>query len=181
MVSFIDYELPLRFDELFKSGSGQGKRRIQMTFQELREAIGSGQLDRRSYNLYVMEYHQRLVMPLACLLLGLLGAPVGASAPKANRMAGLTMSLFLFLAYYVGLTAGLGLGKNNLLHPVLAVWLPNAVTLVLAVVLWMRVQRERSIGLPGQGSAFPGRLRRGILSVVRKAARRPSRDPGVRP
>jgi len=89
-----------------------------------------------------LEYHRRLALPLSCLLLGLVGAPLGALFRQSGRMAGVTVGLGIFLTYYVVLSAGKGLGENGIISPFLAVWLPNLLTSLVAIVLWVKLQLE---------------------------------------
>jgi len=144
-IAFKDYDLALSLNELFGESSTFRKGRKEMTLNELMEIIREGG---PNYDLSLsLELHRRLALPLSCLLLGLVGAPLGAMFRQGGRMAGLTMGLGVFLAYYVALSAGKGLGENGLISPFLAVWLPNLLTVIVAASLWVKVQREIPSGL----------------------------------
>lgn len=86
--------------------------------------------------------HQRIAFPSACLLLGLLGPPLGSLFRQRNRMTGVTLGVGIFLVYYVMLSAGRGLGENEMLPPFLAVWTPNLLCFALAVYLWTKMHKE---------------------------------------
>ncbi len=139
-IAFKNYDLALSLDELLGTASGFIKGRKEMTMSELAEKIrkkGPG------YELsFDLEYHRRLALPLSCLLLGLVGAPLGALFRQSGRMAGVTVGLGIFLTYYVVLSAGKGLGENGIISPFLAVWLPNLLTSLVAFVLWVKLQFE---------------------------------------
>ena len=139
-IAFKNYDLALSLDELLGTASGFIKGRKEMTMSELAEKIrkkGPG------YELsFDLEYHRRLALPLSCLLLGLVGAPLGALFRQSGRMAGVTVGLGIFLTYYVVLSAGKGLGENGIISPFLAVWLPNLLTSLVAIVLWVKLQLE---------------------------------------
>lgn len=139
-IAFKNYDLALSLDELLGTASGFIKGRKEMTMSELAEKIrqkGPG------YELsFDLEYHRRLALPLSCLLLGLVGAPLGALFRQSGRMAGVTVGLGIFLTYYVVLSAGKGLGENGIISPFLAVWLPNLLTSLVAIVLWVKLQFE---------------------------------------
>jgi lipopolysaccharide export LptBFGC system permease protein LptF len=75
------------------------------------------------------------------------GAPLGALFRQKGRMAGMTVGLGVFLAYYIALSAGKGLGENGLVSPLLAVWLPNFLTTLVVILLWRKVQREIPPGM----------------------------------
>jgi lipopolysaccharide export system permease protein len=134
-VSFKTYELTLDLDDLFsasaKSG-GKGKR--IMTMQELFEAMSDR--SQKAATGYALEFHQRLALPLSCLFLGLIGPPLGSLFRPRSRMTGITLGLGVFLAYYVLLSAGKGLGENDIVPAGLAMWTPNILTTILALYLW---------------------------------------------
>jgi len=139
-IAFKNYDLALSLDELLGTASGLIKGRKEMTMSELAEKIGK---KGPGYELsFDLEYHRRLALPLSCLLLGLVGAPLGALFRQSGRMAGVTVGLGIFLTYYVVLSAGKGLGENGIISPFLAVWLPNLLTSLVAIVLWVKLQFE---------------------------------------
>ena len=118
-----------------------------MTFSELTQTIQGGTLEARDRNRHIMEYQLRFALPLACLALGLLAAPLGSCFQHGHRMGGVILGLGLFLSYYVLLTGARGLGENGFLPPKLATWIPNLLTLCLGLYLWVKVQRETPLRL----------------------------------
>ena len=60
-----------------------------------------------------LELHQRIAFPSACLLLGLLGPPLGSLFRQRGRMTGITIGVGIFLTYYVLLSAGRTLGRKH--------------------------------------------------------------------
>jgi lipopolysaccharide export system permease protein len=146
-VSFREYELPINLDELFQSDENKSKHRTEMTFSELTRTIQGGTLEARDRNRHIMEYQMRFALPLACLVLGLLAAPLGSCFQHGHRMGGVILGLGLFLSYYVLLTGARGLGENGFLPPKLATWIPNLLTLCLGIYLWFKVQRETPVRL----------------------------------
>jgi lipopolysaccharide export system permease protein len=144
-IAFKNYDLTLSMGELFGESSGFRKGRKEMSLSELVEIIHKGGPD---HDLsFSLELHRRLALPLSCLLLGLVGAPLGAMFRQSGRMAGITVGLGVFLAYYIALSAGKGLGENGLIPPFLAVWLPNLLTAMVALGLWLKLQLEIPLGV----------------------------------
>ncbi|MEW6220328.1 MAG: LptF/LptG family permease [Thermodesulfobacteriota bacterium] len=102
------------------------------------------------------ELHQRLALPVGCLILSLLAMPLAIQTGHAGRGLGMTVGLLLFVGYYVLMTAGGILAEGRWLGPGLAVWLPNlAYGLLAAGWLW---RLERCGLLVGEDLA--SRLRR---------------------
>lgn len=146
-VSFHEYELPFRLAEL-SNAMWLFRNRFEMTFGELRAASNEeGNKKTGEDIIYTMEMHQMLALPLGCLVLGLLAPPLGSRFRQANRIVGVIVGLGLFLGYYLILSAGKGLAKNGHLAPSLAIWIPNLVTLLLALKLWIHTHREQPLAI----------------------------------
>ena len=155
-ISFKLYDLSLSLDDLYGAASkraSKGKR--EMTLRELFHLMQSG--NSRSEVSYALEFHQRLAFPVSCLLLGFIGAPLGAMFRQRGRMTGVTIGLIVFLTYYIALSAGKGLGENLVLPPFIAIWTPNILCLLASVYLCVKVHRETPFQLADlwrRGTAF---------------------------
>ncbi|HBD08736.1 MAG TPA: hypothetical protein DCZ69_10795 [Syntrophobacteraceae bacterium] len=148
-VSFQEYELSFRMDELSNKGPVKYRHRSEMTFWELWEESQKPQnIQAGAAAWFAMELHQMLGLPFGCLVLGLLAPPLGSRFRQTNRMMAVLMGISLFLGYYVLLSAGKGLIKNGLVTPSIGIWTANVVTLLLALVLWVHAQKEKSLRMP---------------------------------
>ncbi len=146
IVSFKVYDLKIDFEEIVTNVTKTEKTRSEMSLSELREVLGREHTVRKPAR-YGLEFHQRLALPVACFLLGMVGAPLGSLFRQGNRMTGVTLGLGLFLSYYVLLSAGKGLGENNVIPPLVAIWGPNFLTFVLGLYLWIKTDRETGFKL----------------------------------
>ncbi|MBI4892809.1 MAG: LptF/LptG family permease [Acidobacteria bacterium] len=88
-----------------------------------------------------IEFHQRLALPLACLLLALTGIPLGVSSKKGGKSAAFVITVLFALFYYTALVSLIGLAREGRMKAQLAVWLPDAVFAIAAVVLLLRLER----------------------------------------
>ncbi len=140
-VVFKNYDFLLSMDEIMGSTDKAGRKRSEMSLAEIYEQVKTAP-DRKNYVWWSLELHQRIAFPAACLLLGLLGPPLGSLFRQKGRMTGITLGIIIFLVYYILLSAGHGLGENNILPPFLAIWTPNLLSLALAVYLWAKMHRE---------------------------------------
>jgi LPS export ABC transporter permease LptG/LPS export ABC transporter permease LptF len=111
-----------------------------------------------------IELHQRLALPPACLLLALVGIPLGISSRKAGKSAAIVSGVFLAFLYYMGLISLIGLAKQATLPVELAVWTPNAVFAIAGVFLLARLERPGDRDLVGELrrklAGLAGRIRR---------------------
>lgn len=88
-----------------------------------------------------IEWHQRLALPFACLLLCLIGMPLGVSTRRGGKSAAVVLTVALAFLYYVGLVTAIGLARGQTMPAWLAMWLPNIVFGVAGIVLILRLER----------------------------------------
>ncbi len=73
---------------------------------------------------YLVEFHRRLALPTSCLVLALVGIPLGLSSKKGGKSMGFVLTIVLvFLYYFVSLT-GISLGRSGRIPPGAASGLP---------------------------------------------------------
>ncbi|MDR3719576.1 MAG: LptF/LptG family permease [Bryobacteraceae bacterium] len=91
-----------------------------------------------------IELNKRFALPLACLLLALTGLPLGISSKKGGKSAALAITVFFAFLYYTVLLGLIGLAKDGRVKPAVAVWAPDVIFAILAVVLLSRLERPQS-------------------------------------
>ena len=102
---------------------------------------------------YLVEFHRRLALPTSCLVLALVGIPLGLSSKKGGKSMGFVLTIVLvFLYYFVSLT-GISLGRGGRIPPGVGVWAANFLFLIAGVVLLYRVERS-VIDLGSLGGAW---------------------------
>jgi lipopolysaccharide export system permease protein len=72
----------------------------------------------------MVDMHSRLATPFACLIVTLIGVPVGAHTGRRGAFAGIMVAVSLFFLFYILMLAGQALGKQELLPAWLGGWLP---------------------------------------------------------
>lgn len=80
-------------------------------------------------------------LPFACLIFGLVGAPLGMRSPRQARFGGAVWALPIMLGYYVVYTSLSSLAQGGGISPLLAAWVPNALGLVVGAVLIWKASR----------------------------------------
>jgi LPS export ABC transporter permease LptG/LPS export ABC transporter permease LptF len=72
-----------------------------------------------------IEANIRLAYPFACLVLMLIGVPLGISTNRGGKSTGFILTLLLVFAYYLLSELGVGFAKSGKLSPLLGVWGAN--------------------------------------------------------
>ena len=131
------------------------------------EAIVYDQLKARYYEI---EFHRRFGLPAACLVLAMVGIPLGLSARKGGKSTGFVLTIALVFVYYVFSLLGVSLARQGKISPWFGVWAGNILFFLCGLVLLWRSDR-----VPGE----VGNLGRSWAWLVRKwqslEAWRPSR------
>jgi LPS export ABC transporter permease LptG/LPS export ABC transporter permease LptF len=110
-----------------------------------------------------IELHQRLALPLACILLAVVGVALGVSSRKAGKSSSIVLTVFLAFLYYMGLVSLIGLARQRTLPAGLAVWTPNILFTLTGLVLIVRLEAPGDRDLVGWakrvGAGWWARLR----------------------
>jgi LPS export ABC transporter permease LptG/LPS export ABC transporter permease LptF len=101
-----------------------------------------------------IELNKRFALPFACLLLALTGLPLGISSKKGGKSAALAITVFFAFLYYTVLLGLIGLAKDGRVKPAVAVWTPNVIFAILAIVLLSRLERPQSGNALGAARAW---------------------------
>jgi LPS export ABC transporter permease LptG/LPS export ABC transporter permease LptF len=110
---------------------------------------------------YQIEIHRRFAMPVACIMLAMVGIPLGIATRKGGRASGYVTAIFIaFFCYYLAFVSLLGLARQKTLPVPVALWLPNAVFFVAGVIFLARLEK------PGDSDFF-GDLRTGIADFFK--------------
>jgi lipopolysaccharide export system permease protein len=144
-VSFDIYDFKLEVAQILYAKKSGKKHRKEMSLGELRHSLREATEKNAKYYLTLMEYHQKFSIPFACFVFGLVAVPLGIQSKSAKRSFGIVLGLFLFLIYYIFLSAGLVLGEAGMCPPVVCMWGPNLVIGAVGLYLLMLSAKERPL------------------------------------
>ncbi len=114
---------------------------------------------------YWIEFHRRFALPTACIVLALVGFPLGLSAKKGGKSAGFVLTIILVFAYYFVSLTGVSLARQGRISPGLGVWLANIVCLSVAAFLLWRSERRpfEIVALKGSWTSLKAKIQGGSL------------------
>ena len=91
---------------------------------------------------YLVEFHRRLALPTSCLVLALVGIPLGLSSKKGGKSMGFVLTIALVFFYYFISLTGISLGRGGRIPPWTGVWAANALFLVAGILLLRRLEHS---------------------------------------
>ena len=100
-----------------------------------------------------IELHQRLALPLACVLMALVGIPLGITRRRAGKSSAVVMTALLAFLYYMGRISFVSMARQGTLSPEAAMWLPNLFFAVGGIFMAVRLERPGDADLLGAVSA----------------------------
>lgn len=110
-----------------------------LTLPELREFIDRQKLRGVSnISKYEVEYYKRFAMPFAAFILTIIGVCLSSQKRKGGMGISLGSGLALSFAYILFQTVSASFANNAGLDASIAVWIPNVVFAIIALVLYRR-------------------------------------------
>lgn len=114
----------------------------KMTTPDLKEYIDR-QKDRGVANIksFEIEYHKRFAMTGAAFILTLIGMTLSARKVKGGMGLNIGIGLVLSFSYILFMTVTSSFAVSGMASPAVAMWIPNMVYAVIAVILYRRASR----------------------------------------
>jgi LPS export ABC transporter permease LptG len=120
----------------------EGKKPEQLTTVELRRYIRT---QRRANHLaglarYEVNLQNRYAFPLTCLIVVLIGIPLGMRVSRSGPLLGVGTALTLVVAFYFLNNITGAFGEGGRIPPVVAAWLTNTIFAGVGLVLLVRAR-----------------------------------------
>ena len=144
LIEFASYDMSIN---LSNSSPGVKTDEQDMSFSDLLHNIRNSDTDMAAKKNLQMEFHKRLSLPFACFVFVVIGIPLGMQNQRAGKAAGFSIGIGVILFNYILFSIGKNLGQKGLLHPAVAMWVPNLVLLGIGLYLFKKTADERNIPL----------------------------------
>jgi len=118
-----------------------------------------------------VELNRRMALPLACVMLGLVGIPLGIQSRKGGKSSGYVTAMFLaFFCYYLSYISLTAMARQRSISVELASWLPNAAFFLAGMVLLIGLER------PGDRNLI-GKVRIALTALWSRLVATPAKKP----
>jgi LPS export ABC transporter permease LptG/LPS export ABC transporter permease LptF len=91
--------------------------------------------------IYRIEFNKRFSYPFACLVLMLVGVPLGLSSKRGGKSTGFVLTILLVFVYYFLSSVGVAFAKTGKLSPFLGVWGANLIFAAAGAFLLYQMSR----------------------------------------
>ena len=181
--TFRTTDIPLQIPPAQSSQQNEPASLSEMNVPELLRSARISDPNTRRWTL--IEFHRRFALPTACLVLAMVGIPLGLSSKKGGKSSGFVLTILLVFAYYSLSLIGVSLARQNRLSPAAGVWLADSAFLLGgAFLLWrserrpinfsfLKFSKSKLAPLPASVSPYspPGSTSRGPESSPREITR----------
>ncbi|MGA2438357.1 MAG: LptF/LptG family permease [Acidobacteriaceae bacterium] len=139
--TFASTNLPLQFDNQDDTHISRSDTPLHaLSFNELwrrahAHATGIHPLDSADARAARIELNLRFSYPFACIVLMLIGVPLGLSSRRGGKSTGGVLTLLLVFAYYLLSNIGIAFAKSGKLSPALGVWAANLIFTAFGLLL----------------------------------------------
>jgi len=92
-------------------------------------------------SVYRIEFNKRFSYPFACLVLMLVGVPLGISSKRGGKSTGFVLTILLVFIYYFLSSVGVAFAQSGKLSPFLGVWGANLLFAAAGAILLYQMSR----------------------------------------
>src|SRR6185312_9014181 len=97
---------------------------VLMTRNLLQMTSSDYKAQTNDYTQHLIEWHKKLSLSIACIVLFFIGAPIGSIIRKGGLGMPLVMALLFFMIFYLLNIFGEKFTKDHVLIPIVGMWLP---------------------------------------------------------
>jgi LPS export ABC transporter permease LptG/LPS export ABC transporter permease LptF len=142
--TFLSTELPMQTGQQ-EEDSHLSRRDTPMHALGLRDLWSLAHSSGNASRPYLIELHDRIAFPTACLVLMLVGVPIGLSSRRGGKGAGFVVTLGLVFIYYFLSSVGIALARQGKLPPALGVWGANILFALAGLLLLQQISRGGAV------------------------------------
>jgi len=99
----------------------------------------------KSLRLHEIEWHRKFTLSAACLVLFLIGAPLGSIIRKGGLGAPMVFAIIFFVVFHLFNTFGEKFVKSDQASPMAGMWLSTAILIPIGIFLTYKAMRDSQL------------------------------------
>jgi lipopolysaccharide export system permease protein len=146
------YDGSIKSDSVITLNNLNNKRIHETAINKLRilKSISKSNSDDLNYKKTIIakhkiEWHRKISLAFACIIMFLIGAPLGSIIRKGGFSVPLLVSILLFVVYYVISITGEKTAKDLSSSPLEGMWISNFIFIPISIILISLALRNSSI------------------------------------
>ena len=137
-----NYNANNKLDSTLHTNKISNKKISETAINKLRilKSISNSNSDDINYRKSIIakhkiEWHRKISLSFACIIMFLIGAPIGSIVRKGGFSVPLLISIILFVAYYVISITGEKTAKDLSVSPLEGMWIANFIFIPISIIL----------------------------------------------
>ena len=118
----------------------------------------------RNLRKHQIEWHRKLALSFACLVLFLIGAPLGSIIRKGGLGTPLIFAILFFMLFYFSSTMGEKFAKEDKMTVIVGMWLSTLVLVPVGIFLTYKAMHDSQL----LNKEFYSRIRKKLRSLLRR-------------
>ena len=147
IIRFSTYDVNLNMGQQLEQAEKRPPKPAEIRSRELAKTLFPDSGNKPENPKLAIEFHSRLIFPLAPLLFALVGVPLGVHAQRSGRSGNFSIALFVFLSYYLSLSLAETLVVESGFPAALSLWFPSLLFFIGGLILFQRAAQERRLSL----------------------------------
>ncbi len=103
------------------------------------------QEQQKQLRLHKLERHRKFTLSFACIVLFLIGAPLGSIIRKGGLGLPLVISVFFFIVFHIMNTTGEKLVKEDAMQPLAGMWMSTAILIPIGLFLTWKAMKDSNL------------------------------------
>jgi lipopolysaccharide export system permease protein len=132
-------------DSIKTSIRGKALSRISNARVTDQMLIDQQSADAKNLRQHKIEWHRKIALSLACLVLFMIGAPLGSIIRKGGLGSPLIFSIIFFMLFYFSSTTGEKSAKEGSMTPFIGMWLATFILLPIGLFLTYKAMRDSQL------------------------------------
>jgi lipopolysaccharide export system permease protein len=120
---------------------------------------------KKDLRLHQIEWHRKIALSVACLVLFLIGAPLGSIIRKGGLGTPLIFAIVFFMIFYFLSNTGQKFAKEGAMSPFVGMWLSTFVLVPIGIFLTYKALKDSQL----LNKEFYFRFRRNLQKMLKKA------------